>query len=240
MALDWTTTEAAAEDRGIKVLTYSLAGAGKSVLCATAPRPIILSVEGGLLSLKKKNLERLYGVGNPLISYDIPVIQINNVAQLNEAYEWLTESAESSQFDTICMDSITEIAEAVLANSKRLNADPRKAYGEMADHMISLIKGYRDILDKNVYMTSKLEKDKDEISGMMMFGPSMPGKQSGPQLPYLFDEVFRLGVSKDKAQKEFRFLQTQPDLQYIAKDRSGTLESYESPNLTHIFNKIRG
>lgn len=240
MPVTFAMTDQAAEDQGIKVLAYSQSGVGKTTLCATAPAPIILSAEKGLLSLRKQNLERLYGVGTPGISYNIPVIQINTVVDLNDIYRWLTESAEAKPFETFCMDSITEIGEKVLSNSKKLQSDPRKAYGEMADHMIELVKAYRDIPNKNIYVTAKLDKDKDEVSGMMMYGPSMPGKQTGPALPYLFDEVFRLGVAKDKEQKEFRFIQTQPDLQYTAKDRSGTLDSFEPANLTHIFNKIRG
>ncbi len=239
MPLNFSLTDTAAEDQGIKVLAYSQSGVGKTVLCATAPTPIILSAEKGLLSLRKDNIEKLYGVATPGISYNIPVLSIATVVDLSDIYRWLTESAEAKQFETICMDSITEIAEQVLANSKKLQADPRKAYGEMADHMIALVKAYRDISGKNVYMTAKLDKDKDEVSGMMMYGPSMPGKQTGPALPYLFDEVFRLGVGKDKDQKEFRFIQTQPDLQFTAKDRSGTLDAFEPAHLTHIFNKIK-
>lgn len=225
MPLNFTTTDLAVSSQGIKVLVYGPAGVGKTVLCATAPAPIILSAESGLLSLRKVR---------------IPVLEIKTVVDLTDIYKWLTESAEAKQFETICMDSITEIAETILANSKRLNSDPRKAYGEMADHMIQLVKAYRDIPGKNVYMSAKMEKDKDEVTGMMMYGPSMPGKQAGPALPYLFDEVFRLGVAKDEKQQPYRFIQTQPDLQYHAKDRSGELASVEPANLTHIFNKIKG
>jgi hypothetical protein len=89
-------------------------------------------------------------------------------------------------------------------------------------------------------MTCKMESSKDELSGMVKWGPSMPGQKLGPQLPYLFDEVFRLGVGKGADGKEFRFVQTQPDLQYEAKDRSGALQSMEYPHLGAIFAKIKG
>jgi hypothetical protein len=83
-----------------------------------------------------------------------------------------------------------------------------------------------------------MEPLKDELSGIVKYGPSMPGAKLGPKLPFFFDEVFRLGVSKDQQGKEFRFLQTQPDLQFEAKDRSGALSLSEPPNLNYIFNKI--
>lgn len=66
----------------------------------------------------------------------------------------------------------------------------------------------------------------------------MPGSKLGPKLPYFFDEVFRLGVNRDNKDHTFRYLQTQPDLQYNAKDRSGALAAMEEPHLGKIFAKI--
>ncbi len=225
MALNFTTTDRAAENNGIKALVYGDSGVGKTVLCATAPAPLIISAEAGLLSLAKVS---------------IPVLVVNNIVDLNDIYKWITESAEAKQFQTICLDSISEIGEKVLANSKLIVKDPRMAYGEMAEKLLLLVKAYRDLPYRNVYFSAKMEKDKDEVSGMMLYQPMMPGKKIGPQLPYLFDEVFRLGVGKDQQGKDYRFLQTSADLQYVAKDRSGTLAAIEQPNLTYIFNKIKG
>jgi len=69
-------------------------------------------------------------------------------------------------------------------------------------------------------------------------GPAMPGNKLGPKLCYYFDFVMRLGLNKAPDGESYRFLQTQPDLQYEAKDRSGMLDPVEQPNLTHIFNKV--
>ena len=41
---------------GVKLLVYGQAGAGKTSLIATLPSPIVLSAEGGLLSIKDANL----------------------------------------------------------------------------------------------------------------------------------------------------------------------------------------
>ena len=51
MALKFTTTNQAAQLHGVKALVYGPSGAGKTTLCATAPAPIIISAEAGLLSL---------------------------------------------------------------------------------------------------------------------------------------------------------------------------------------------
>lgn len=238
MAIEWTTTGRTNVAAAVKVLVYGDSGMGKTLLCATAPAPLIISSEAGLLVLNKKNLEKLFGVGNPAISYDIPVIKINTVQDLTDAHAWLTTSAEAKQFGTVCIDSISEIAEVVLNNAKRQVKDPRQAYGELIEKMESVIRAYRDIPNKHVYMSAKLEPMKDELTGIVKYGPSMPGAKLGQKLPYFFDEVFRLGVNKDQTGASFRFLQTSADLQNMAKDRSGALDVMEPPHLAHVFNKI--
>lgn len=222
--LKFTTTNKV-DNNGIKLMVYGGAGFGKTVLCSTAPNPIILSAESGLLSLRRVNL---------------PVIEITSFNDLIEAFNWCKTSHEASQFHTICLDSISEIAEVILTNEKKGAKDPRKAYGEMIEKTLMALKDFRDIKGKHIYMSAKMESVKDEATGIIMYGPSMPGNKLGPQLPYLFDEVFRLGISKDQSGLEYRFLQTKADMQYSAKDRSGALDALEPPDLTAVINKILG
>jgi hypothetical protein len=225
MAVHITTTQQAAQLHGIKCLVYGKSGAGKTKLAATAPAPIILSAESGILSLRE---------------FQIPMIQIKTVADLTEVHQWAQNSAEAKQFATIYIDSISEIGEVVLANAKAQVKDPRQAYGELIEKMMATIKAFRDLPGKNVVMAAKQEPIKDEMTGIVQYGPSMPGSKLGPQLPYLFDEVFRLGVGKTPQGVEYRFLQTGPDLQYDAKDRSGSLDPVERPDLSFVFSKILG
>ena len=223
MALKFTTTKAASVSNGVKVLVYGDAGMGKTVLSSTAPNPIILSAESGLLSLRH---------------FDIPVIEIKTVEDLTAAYEWFLKDKHAQGFSTICIDSITEIAEVILTNAKQQVKDPRQAYGELIEKMIKTVKAFRDIQGYNVYMSAKEELFKDEVMGSMKFRPSMPGSKLSPALPYLFDEVFALRIGETADKTQFRYLQTQPDIRYTAKDRSGVLDEVERPDLTHVFNKI--
>lgn len=234
------STEQLAQQAGVKVLVYGPAGMGKTMLCATAPNPIILSAESGLLSLSKANIERVFGVNTQGISYNLPVIQIKTVDDLTQAYNWLLQSPDAQQFQTVCIDSLSEIAEVVLNNAKRQVKDPRQAYGELMEKMESAIRLFRDLPGRNVYMAAKMEPAKDELTGVVKYLPAMPGSKLGPKLPYFFDEVMRLGVNKDPQGNSYRFFQTQPDLQYEAKDRSGALATIESPHLGYIFSKIQG
>ena len=195
-------------------------------LASTAPDPLMLSAEAGVLSLRH---------------HDITMLEIATIQDLVDAHAWLEGSAEARQtYQTIFIDSISEIGEVVLANAKKQVKDPRQAYGELIEKMMMLIRAFRDLSGFNVVMIAKQEPVKDEMTGVVVYSPSMPGVKLGNQLPYLFDEVFRLGIGKTKEGVEYRFLQTQPDMQYEAKDRSGALDAIEQPDLTHIFNKIRG
>lgn len=225
---------------GIKSLIYGGSGVGKSVLTATLPQPIMISNEGGVLSLRRQNLERIFGVGNPLVTYDMPVIPVQTVNDLSEAYQWASESKEASKYGSVALDSISEIAEVVLTNAKMLVKDPRQAYGELIDKMEMLVRSFRDLPGKNVVLISKMEPQKDEMTGITSFVPSMPGAKLSNKLPYFFDEVLALRIGRTVDGTQYRFLQAQPDLQYTAKDRSGALDMIEEPNLTKVFSKILG
>lgn len=222
MAIRFTTTGDAARLSGVKILVYGRAGTGKTTLCATAPTPVIISAEAGLLSLAR---------------HAIPVIEVSSTQDFSDAYRWATESREAASFETICLDSISEIAERILDNAKKQVKDPRQAYGELIEKTRDMVKAFRDLKGKHIYFAAKEEYDKNEM-GVMRFQPSMPGSKLGPQLPYFFDEVFNLGIAKTPTGQEYRFLKTHGDFQYEAKDRSGALDPVEEPNLTTVINKI--
>jgi hypothetical protein len=207
---------------GVKLLVYGAAGAGKTSLIPTLPSPIVLSAEGGLLSIQDAEL---------------PYIEITTMAELQEAYKWLAESAEATQFESVAIDSISEIAEVALNYEKKVNKDPRAAYGAMQEQMADIIRAFRDLPSKHVLMTAKLEKTQDEM-GRVLYAPSMPGNKTGQSLPYFFDEVLALRVEKDADGFAQRALMCDSDGLWLAKDRSGKLESWEAPDLSMIIAKI--
>jgi len=208
---------------GVKALVYGHAGVGKTTLATTMPNPVIISAEGGLLSIKDSN---------------IPYIEVKNMDDLKEAYSWLL-TTEGQAFDSIILDSLSEIGEVVLIHEKSINKDGRAAYGEMAAQMTSLIRAFRDLPGKNVLMTAKVEKSQDE-NGRMMYAPSMPGAKLGQALPYFFDLVLALRVEKDADGNSQRALMCDSDGLWMAKDRSGKLQAWEQPDLGAIIKEIGG
>lgn len=205
---------------GVKILVYGTSGAGKTTLIKTLPKPIILSAEAGLMALR---------------NFDLPFIEITDLESLKEAYSWLYDNAD---YESIALDSISEIAEVILSVEKKKNKDPRAAYGAMQDQITEIIRAFRDIPNKNVYFSSKIEKAQDE-TGKILYSPSMPGNKTGQALPYFFDEVLALRAEKTE-DGIVRMLQTQNDGIWMAKDRSGCLDEWESPDLGAIINKIKG
>jgi len=223
MAVKLISAREAAHMNGLKVLVYGESGAGKTRLITTTGEPtVVISAEAGLLSIRDS---------------DVSVIEVGSIDDVKEAWSFLA-SDEGAHFKWVCLDSISEIAEVVLADEKRNEKDPRRAYGVMAEQMIELVKAFRDLPGRNVYVSAKLDKIKDELSGGLMYGPSAPGAQLGKALPYLFDEVFMLRVERDAEGNLTRWVQTQGDNQRIAKDRSGALEMFETPDLAAIVTKI--
>lgn len=215
----------ASEATTANILVFGNAGAGKTTLIKTLPNPIMLSAESGTLSLS---------------DVDVPYIKIGTIDDLIQAYMLVA----ASDYESVAIDSISEIAEVVLENEKNQtgkDGKPRnlmQAYGAMADRIISIIRKFRD-LPKHVYMSAKVTKDKNE-DGFLLYSPSFPGNKTSESVPYLFDEVLPLRVEKKDDGTTFRVLQTQPDGRWLAKDRSGKLDAWEAPDLGAIINKIKG
>lgn len=209
---------------GVKMLVYGQAGAGKTFAIKTLPKPIILSAEGGLLSIQDA---------------DLPYIEISSMEALQEAYMWLVSSEEARQFESVALDSISEIAEVVLSAEKKIAKDPRQAYGAMQDQMSDLIRAFRDIPEKHVYFSAKVEKSQDEM-GRILYAPSMPGNKTGQALPYFFDEVLALRVERNPEGEIQRALMCASDGLWLAKDRSGKLSPWEDVDLGAVIRKIGG
>lgn len=221
MAINVKSTGSLAAN-GVKVLVYGQAGAGKTSLIKSLPSPIVLSAEGGLLSIQDA---------------DLPFIEIASMDDLREAYEWLTSSDDAKDYQSVALDSISEIAEVCLNHEKKVNKDPRAAYGAMQEQMADIIRAFRDLPGRHVYMSAKLEKTQDEM-GRVLYAPSMPGNKTGQALPYFFDEVLALRVEKDGEGATQRALMCDSDGLWLAKDRSGKLDAWETPDLSAIIAKI--
>jgi hypothetical protein len=212
--------------QGIKICVYGRAGMGKTRLCASAPNPLILSAESGLLSLRSDFPH-------------LPCVEIDSIDTLKNMVDWIYTDPRARYFQTFCLDSITEIAERVLAFEMKRKKDNRQAYMETQVQILEQFRRFRDIQGPNVYFSCKEFTEKDAL-GAGRARPWMPGQQLPAAMPYFFDEVFQIKVAKDQTGRIFSYLRCWPNDECEAKDRSGMLAEYEPGNLTYLFNKMLG
>jgi len=218
-----TNTKELAQNQGVNILAYGLAGAGKTFSISTYDgKPLILSAEGGLLSLSQ---------------FDIDVIEVKSIDDMRKVYKHIATG--DAPYDLLAIDSLSELAESLLHHELQAARDPRQAYGEVLTQITNLVREFRN-LPIHCYFTCKMERTKDEFSGGLVCYPGLPGQKLGQTLPYLVDEVFCLRVEKNKEGETVRMFQTTSDEKYYAKDRSGKLGRFEPPNLTEIINKLKG
>lgn len=224
MALKIHSTRTVGEIAYINAIIYGQSGIGKTVLCGTAPNPLILSAEDGLLSLAGQ---------------DIDFVKITKFSELINVYNEITKALKEGErlYETVCFDSLSEVAEVVLAEGKKEVRDPRQAYGTMAEEIVAMVRKFKK-LPMHCIFIAKQGRIEDGLTGKQSYGPAFPGQVLPNNIPYLIDLVLAMRMGKHEG-KEYRYIQTAPDIQYEAKDRSGALALKEPPDLTAMITKIR-
>lgn len=219
---------------GIKTIVYGMAGSGKTPLINTAPNPVMLATEPGLLSMRHST---------------IPVFQAETKKKAMEFFDWVFKSNETKVFDTIAVDSISNFAEIVLGVALNSNSHGMKAYGEMSDVVFDIVNKLYYLEDKHIVLLAKEGSKESGKTTTMIDGkiatvptfqkiPYFPGKDLNMKIPYLFDNVFYLGKATVQGQPgQVSALRTKETDIIFARERTGILYELEPPNLTEIINK---
>lgn len=219
---------------GIKSIVYGMAGSGKTPLINTAPNVVMLATEPGLLSMRNSS---------------IPVFEANTVPKIKEFFEWLFKSAETKNFDSVAVDSITNLAEIYLANCLKTIKHGMQAYGKMSEDVFELVNSLYYLENKHIILLAK-EGVRDNGRTTIIDGgivttedvkqkiPSFPGQDLNRRIPYLFDNVFHLGKATVVGQVgKINALRTKEIDTIFARERSGVLSELEPPDINYIINK---
>lgn len=114
MAIQVKKTKGAASRDGVKFLIYGGSGMGKTTLLSSMGRTIIISPEKGDLALNDAD--------------NCESISVNTLLELREAYNYVVANKEN--YDTVGIDSISEIGQMVVSELKK---DPE--FSSMKDGM---------------------------------------------------------------------------------------------------------
>lgn len=208
----------------INAIIYGAPGVGKTSLAKTVERPLVISAEGGVLSL---------------IGTDIPYIDVTDIKTAREAVGYAVKHA--GEYDCIFFDSLSEIAEIILSDAMQKCPDPRKVYPETEQAVTRLIRQLRE-LPCSVVWLAKEEVSEDDL-GRKTFRPSVPGSRFAAKLGHLPDMVGRMVV--DAVQKEDgsvsnrRTLRFISDGTFVGKCRGIQLPELCPANISKIINKIK-
>lgn len=212
---------------GVKAVITGPAGSGKTPLIATAPRGIVLALEPGYKSVRNQN----FPCWNA----------INNLKAAEEFFEWLKGSNEAKSYDTVGFDSWSQLCDLVLHKFKLKNNHGLKAYGEMAEQIYGWAEQLFYMQQKHVVMLCKQEVVSMPGPGadpIQFTRPYFPGKNLIVQIPHLYDEFWQLDefIVPGVAGKVSALL-TKRRIDRLVRSRCGTLNEYEPPNLSDIFQK---
>jgi len=222
----------------INTLLYAPPGHGKTRMLGTMAKvckPLVLSAESGLLSLKKLGRE---------LKHNFDYFTISKFSDLETAYKYLAFDNKLA-FTGVGMDSITEIQkvcmEAILEAEKRDKAMIQD-WGTLNQKMVNLIRAFRD-LPMHFTATCLADRDKDEETGQVVTMPFVQGSLQKTIDGY-FDEVLYLHAKEvktpDGKTEIKRWVQTSGTNNIRAKDRSGMLDREEPADFKLIYEKIAG
>jgi hypothetical protein len=251
MTITITTTETSAATT-FNALILGESGVGKTKLAETlheaGHRVLVLATERGTLSLGR----------NPIHKVDIGIEYrkdengefvrdeagrmigdpINPITHLIEVKDWLISG--KAPYDWIFLDSLNELGSRMLVWMKTLYPDRKDSFpmwDEYAAEMRALIKAFVDCTFYHFVMTC-IPKVGQDNEGRRYYHPGISGKDLARDLPSWFDEVFAMRILAGQDGGQARWLVTQPHEEWPGKDRSGTLQLFEQPNLAQIAAKV--
>lgn len=211
---------------GIKAIVYGPAGTGKTPLIQTAARPLLLSIEPGLLSMRSSN---------------VPTFLAHDAKSIDAFFLWFFNSIETRNFDTLAIDSGSYMADVYLqAALKGTSKSGNKkhgmaAYGEMAENTMEHLRTLFYVKEKNIYLICKEEIA--DVDYQSLRRPYFPGKVLNIDVPFLYDFILRLAKANVPGQGEVLAFQCNGNMNVLARNRTGNLNDFEPPNFSALVQK---
>jgi hypothetical protein len=249
----------AREQRGVTICLAGFPGIGKTSQVRTLrdrlPKAIMIDCEAGDLAIADVSIDTIHGPSwEDLCDIGLILGGPDSVQASSEPYSQVRynaliarpEYARLAAYDTIFIDSLTEVSRRSFAFAERQpeafshgRKDLRGAYGLHARQMISWLSRLQRGRTRNVIMTCVLERTVDNL-GTATWELQIEGARTGRELPAIIDELIVLAFVNFGDGKPMRtFITGQPNpWNYPSKDRSGRLDLYEKPDLGTLLDKL--
>lgn len=200
---------------GCKCVVYGPPGVGKTPIINTAPRPVLLATEPGLLSMRNSK---------------VPTWVAPTKNKIDEFFKWFEHSAEAKNFDTLAIDSTSQMCNIALDESTSKHGLAQ--YGDMADYVYPYLKRLYYLPAKHMYLVAK-----EELTTDGKRRPLYPGKFLPAEIPHLYDCILRVArVPIPNVGEQIAF-QCNGTYDVVARNRTGTLADFEPPDFAALIKK---
>lgn len=215
-----------AQSYGVKAVIYGPPGGGKTPVINTCPRPVLLACEPGLLSMRNSN---------------VPTWQGETAERVDDFFKWFFESIETKNFDTLAIDSTSQMAEIYLQaalTGKSASGNKKHglaAYGDMATRTLEQLNGVYFTREKHTYLIAKQEIITE--GGISCKRPYYLGKQLPVEIPHKYDEILQLDTQNVPGVGQVKAFRCIGSIDVVARDRTGMLNEFEEPNFEKLIRK---
>lgn len=217
----------------VKALIYGDAGAGKTWLACTAPKPLLVLSEWAVSRLTLERLRRDLGI-------DPDVIYVESDDEAIEAYKYARANAD--KYESLVLDGITDLndrivqevlGEATLINEKH---DPdileQRDWNRVLTRTMNVLRMYRDFPGHTI-VTALATEDSMKIV------PLVAPKKLRKTIASMFSLVGYLTAEALPGKPSVRKLYTDLSTAFVAKPPGGFIPSVvENPNLGEIIARI--
>lgn len=209
-----------AKNYGVKAIVYGPPGSAKTPLINTCPNPVLLACEPGLLSMRGSN---------------VPTWEAYTADAIDEFFTWFFNSNETKKFDTLAIDSISQMAEIYLQKALKEKKHGLQAYGDMATKTLSQLNALYFVKEKHTYLIAKQEIISE--NGLAFRRPYFPGKQLPIEMSHKYDQILHLDIQNIPGYGQHRAFRCIGTIDVMARDRTGKLSEFEPPNFNDLIKK---